>query len=243
MNKNQGSSGRVLAVKVQLQRKRKNWAKLVSGHFEHPLFESLYQQRAQQQRQALYTSISLILTELLKIQQQFAFLFEKPLSDCIKFDISHKKKDEKNFMNFHLKISENVLDQLCLATINFLEDIMKNLQMKTESYKKIKNIPAINIYEALFDYKKDDYDVQIIILQSYQNQYPMIKIVVNLKTCKQFSLYSNKEAEEIMNLYNMLLGRKFFKTQFSIDEMRNVTSISCNFPLSQIKFNHVVFLK
>lgn len=23
-----------------------SWAKLVSGHFEHPLFESLYQQRA-----------------------------------------------------------------------------------------------------------------------------------------------------------------------------------------------------
>jgi intraflagellar transport protein 56 len=58
---------------------------------------------------------------------------KSPLQTRILFHISHKQNDAEKFTNFHRQLQDNVQDQLCLASMNY----MKNQhQQALEIYKR-----------------------------------------------------------------------------------------------------------
>eukprot|EP00357_Protocruzia_adherens_P032707 CAMPEP_0115006664 /NCGR_PEP_ID=MMETSP0216-20121206/20646_1 /TAXON_ID=223996 /ORGANISM="Protocruzia adherens, Strain Boccale" /LENGTH=564 /DNA_ID=CAMNT_0002373313 /DNA_START=18 /DNA_END=1712 /DNA_ORIENTATION=+ len=129
---------------------------------------------------------------------------ETPLKIRVMFHVAHKLNDESLLMEYHHKLGDNTLDQLCLAAVHYLRG---HHEEATEIYRKLmtenREHHAINFYTALCYYKLDYYDVSLELLSSYLSSHADSVMGVNLKACNHFQLYNGKAAEaELRTLQN-----------------------------------------
>lgn len=134
-----------------------------------------------------------------------------PLQTRILFHCAHKMADEAKLMQYHQQLTENLEDQLSLASIHFQRG---HYQEATDIYKRLllenREYLALNVYVALCYCKLDYYDVSLDILQVYLNAFADSALSVNLKACNSFRMYNGKAAEnDLRALAN--LGTSFLE--------------------------------
>ncbi|CAI5442234.1 unnamed protein product [Caenorhabditis angaria] len=133
---------------------------------------------------------------------------KSPLFVRLMFHLAHKTGDEKRLMTFHQQLSENLEDQLSLASIHYLR---MHYADAVEVYKNIltsqPSLIALNVYMAMCYYKMDYFDVAQDVLAVYLQAFPESPAAQNLAACIRYKSWSGKSAlpgvENLMktNLY------------------------------------------
>lgn len=128
------------------------------------------------------------------------------LQNRLLFHISHRQSDETKLMKYHQKLSDQVDDQLSLASIHYLRS---HFQEATDIYKKMlidyRDYLALQVYVAMCYYKLDYYDVSLEILAPYLQSNPDSAIAINLKACNHYKLYDGRAAEQELKVMMDLL--------------------------------------
>jgi len=118
------------------------------------------------------------------------------LKNRLLFNVSHRRANENQLMQYHQNLKDKKDDQLCLAAVHYLRS---HYQEATDIYKRLllenRDDLALNVYVAMCYYKLDYYDVSLEILTVYLQSYPASAVAVNLKACNHFRLYNGKAAE------------------------------------------------
>ncbi|UJR25153.1 hypothetical protein I4U23_006511 [Adineta vaga] len=112
------------------------------------------------------------------------------------YHIAYKQNHEDKFEYFQKQLQDNIQDQMCLASINY----MKNQYQKAlDIYKRYlvenRNYLALNVYISFCYYKLDYYDMSQELLDVYLKKYPDSPIAINIQACIQYKLYNRKRAE------------------------------------------------
>lgn len=124
---------------------------------------------------------------------------ESPLQIRLLYHISQKKNDENAVMAYHMKLTDSLADQLCLAAIHFLRGFYEdslNIYKAISLEEREQGSAAANVYSAVCSYKQDSYETAIDQLSGYMKDHPDSVFVTNLKACCSYQQYSGKFAED-----------------------------------------------